>query len=376
MSEVDQMQDDEISLLDIAITIKQNVRLLVIVPLLAALVAFGISSLITPTYTATTTFLPPQQQQSAAAAMLQGLGALGGLAGVAGGIKNPADQYIAFLKSRSVQDALVNRFNLQQRYGSKFHEDALTVLSNKVAISSGKDGLIKLDVDDADAVFAAKLANAHIEELSKLLSRLAVTEAQQRRAFYEKQLEHAKTKLGEAQSILQRSGIKEGALRAEPRMAAEVYANLKAEVTAAQVKLQSMRSYLSEQSSEFKLAQANLAALTAQLNKAESSSAVSADDEYIEKYRNFKYQETLFDMFAKQFELAKLDEAREGAMIQVVDVAQPPERKSNPKKALISILSGMAMGLVMSIYVFARQSWRSVRKNPIMAEKISNLTGR
>lgn len=371
-----QEQDDEISLLDIAITIKENIKLLILVPLCAALVALGVSFFIPPTFTATTTFLPPQQQQSAAASMLQGLGALGGLAGVASGIKNPADQYISFLKSRSVQDALVQRFNLQKRYQVKFNDDALRVLSENVFITAGKDGLITIEADDHDPAFAAKLANAHIDELNKLLGRLAVTEAQQRRAFYEKQLENAKAKLSEAQTTLQSSGIKEGALRAEPRMAAEAYANLKAEVTAAQVKLQSMRSYLAEQSPEFKLAQANLAALSDQLSKAESANAASADDGYIAKYRDFKYQETLFDMFAKQYELAKLDEAREGGLIQVLDVAQPPERKSKPKKALISVVTGLIAGFAVLIFVFVREGWRNAQLDMAKAEKIARLSGR
>ena len=368
VNEINQDQDSEISFLDIFATLKENIKLLTVIPLLSALIALAVSFLIKPTYTATTTFLLPQQQQSAASAMLQGLGALGGLAGAAGGLKNPSDQYIAFLKSRSVQDALVNRFSLQERYGVELHADALVVLSTKVAINAGKDGLIKIDVDDTVATFAAQLANAHVEELRKLLSRLAVTEAQQRRVFYEKQLEYAKNKLSEAQIQLQHSGIKEGVLRSEPRMAAESYAKLKAEVTAAQVKLQSMRSYLSEQSPEFKLAQSNLNALAVQLNKTESVNAASVDSGYVSKYREFKYQETLFDMFAKQFELAKLDEARDGALIQVVDIAQAPERKSKPKKALISFVTGLVSGFSVLAFVFIRKAWRQSQQNARAAE--------
>jgi uncharacterized protein involved in exopolysaccharide biosynthesis len=323
--------DDEISLLDLAITIKQNIKLLILTPVAAGLVALGGSFLIQPTFTATTTFLQPQQQQSSALAMLQGLGALGGLAGAASGLKNPADQYVAFVKSRTVQDALVKRFALQSRYEAELHEDALRALESKARISAGKDGLIKVEVDDTEPAFAAQLANAHVEELSKLLDRLAVTEAQQRRVFYEKQLAQTKAKLTVAQTALQRSGINEGALRAEPKMAAEAYAAMKAEVTAAQVRLQGMRTYLTDQSPEFKLAQSQLGALQGQLSKAESTNTAKSDDDYIVKYRDFKYQESLFEMFAKQFELAKLDEARDGAVIQVVDVGLPSVRSMMSK---------------------------------------------
>ena len=365
--------DDEISLLDLAITIKQNIKLLILTPVAAGLVALGGSFLIQPTFTATTTFLQPQQQQSSALAMLQGLGALGGLAGAASGLKNPADQYVAFVKSRTVQDALVKRFALQPRYKAELHEDALRTLESKARISAGKDGLIKVEVDDTEPAFAAQLANAHVEELSKLLDRLAVTEAQQRRVFYEKQLAQTKAKLTVAQTALQRSGINEGALRAEPKMAAEAYAAMKAEVTAAQVRLQGMRTYLTDQSPEFKLAQSQLGALQGQLAKAESTNTAKSDDDYIVKYRDFKYQESLFEMFAKQFELAKLDEARDGAVIQVVDVAQAPERKSKPKKAMIAVLTTLATGFVLLMFVFMRQAWRNAMQDEATAQKLKQL---
>ena len=373
MSDMRDDADDEISLLDLAITIKQNIKLLILTPVAAGLVALGGSFLIQPTFTATTTFLQPQQQQSSALAMLQGLGALGGLAGAASGLKNPADQYVAFVKSRTVQDALVKRFALQPRYEAELHEDALRALESKARISAGKDGLIKVEVDDTEPAFAAQLANAHVEELSKLLDRLAVTEAQQRRVFYEKQLAQTKAKLTVAQTALQRSGINEGALRAEPKMAAEAYAAMKAEVTAAQVRLQGMRTYLTDQSPEFKLAQSQLGALQGQLSKAESTNTAKSDDDYIVKYRDFKYQESLFEMFAKQFELAKLDEARDGAVIQVVDVAQAPERKSKPKRAMIAVLTTLATGFVLLMFVFVRQAWRNAMQDEATAQKLKQL---
>lgn len=373
MSDMREETEDEISLLDLAITIKENIKLLVLAPVAAGVVALGGSFLIAPTFTASTSFLQPQQQQGAAAAMLQGLGALGGLAGAASGLKNPADQYVAFIKSRSVQDALVKRFDLQKRYETELHEDALRALEGAARVSAGKDGLIKVEVDDKEPAFAAQLANAHVEELRKLLDRLAVTEAQQRRMFYEKQLEQTKAKLAVAQQALQRSGINEGALRAEPKMAAEAYAGLKAAVTAAQVKLQSMRTYLTDQSPEFKLAQSELGALQAQLSKAESANNAAASDDYIVKYRDFKYQESLFEMFAKQFELAKLDEARDGALIQVVDVAQPPERKSKPKKAMIAVLTTVATGFLLLLFVFIRQAWRNGLQDEATAQKLKRL---
>ena len=182
----DDNDDDEISLLDLLQVVVDNLRLLVLAPLAAGLLALGITFAIAPTFTATTKFLPPQQQQSGAAAMLAGLGALGGLASAASGLKNPADQYVAFLQSNSVQDALIDRLKLTDRYESDYRQDTRKELTKNVQITSGKDGLISIEASDTDPAFAAQLANAHVEELRTLLNRIAVTEAQQRRLFFEK----------------------------------------------------------------------------------------------------------------------------------------------------------------------------------------------
>ena len=152
-------ETDEISLLDLLQVVVDNLRLLVFGPLLAGLLALGVAYVIPPTFTATAKFLPPQQQQSAAASMLQSLGGLGGLAGAAG-LKNPSDQYVSLLKSRTIQDTLIDRFKLLDRYDEKFRENARKVLDSNVLVSGGKDGLITIEASDKDFVFAAQLANA------------------------------------------------------------------------------------------------------------------------------------------------------------------------------------------------------------------------
>ena len=370
----DNDHDDEISLLDLLQVVVDNLRLLLLAPLAAGLLALGISFAIPPTFTATTKFMPPQQQQSAAAAMLQGLGALGGLAGAASGLKNPADQYVAFLKSRTIQDALIDRFKLTERYETNYREDARKVLGANALIASGKDGLITIDASDKEPEFAARLANAHVEELGFLLNRLAVTEAQQRRVFFEKQLTNAKDHLVKAEQALKSSGVNSGALKASPQMAVEGLAKLKAGITAQEIKLASMRGYLTESAPDFKQAQTELSALRAQLTRAEREEPISGgDSDYIAKFREFKYQETLFDLFAKQYEMARVDESREGAVIQVVDAAQPPERKSAPKKAKIAIITTLSVGFVLLIFVFVRQALRGAAQTPETAERVAHL---
>ena len=370
--------DDEISVLDLLQTIVDNLRLLVLGPLAVGLTALGISFLIPPTYTAKTQFLPPQQQQSAAASMLASLGSLGGLAGAVGGIKNPADQFLAYMKSVTLQDALIDRFKLLDRYEAKTKTDARIALIGSVRVSSGKDGLMSVEVDDKDPKFAADLANAHVEELAKLLSKLATTEAQQRRLFFEKQLTLAKDKLIQSEIALKATGVSGSVLKSNPASAVAAVAGLQAAVTSQEVKVGAMRGYLAETAPDFKQAMNELANLKAQLAKQEKDSPATVgktttEGDYITKYREFKYHETLFELFSKQFELAKVDEAREGALIQVLDAAQAPERKAKPKKAMIAVIATLASGFALLLFVFVRQGLANVGQDLESAQKMAQL---
>lgn len=385
MTDTPQTQADldtegEISLLDLLQTIVDNLRLLVLGPLVVGVLALGVSFLVPPTYTAKTQFLPPQQQQSAAASMLASLGSLGGLAGAVGGIKNPADQFLAYMKSVTLQDALIDRFKLQERYETKTKVDTRTALTANIRAASGKDGLISLEADDKDPKFAADLANAHVEELGKLLGKLAVTEAQQRRLFFEKQLNQAKDRLTQSEIELKATGVSGNVLKSNPASAVAAVAGLQAQVTAQEVKVGAMRGYLAETAPDFKQALTELANLRAQLVKQEKDSpsgkagtSATSEGDYVTKYREFKYHETLFELFAKQYELAKVDEAREGAVIQVLDAAQPPERKAKPKKALIAVIATLAAGFALLLFVFVRQALANAGRDEASAEKLAAL---
>lgn len=373
-----QEADDEISLLDLLQVIVDNLRLLVLGPLAVGLTALGISFFIPPTYTAKTQFLPPQQQQSAAASMLASLGSLGGLAGAVGGFKNPADQYLAYMKSVTIQDALIERFNLLERYEAKTKTDARLELTGIVRAAYGKDGLISVEVDDKDPKFAAELANAHVEELGKLLGNLATTEAQQRRLFFAKQLTLAKEKLIQSEIALKATGVSGSVLKINPASAVAAVAGLQAAVTAQEVKLGAMRGYLAESAPDFKLALSELSNLRAQLAKQEKDSpapgsTTTKEGDYITRYREFKYHETLFELFSKQFELAKVDEAREGAVIQVLDAAQAPEKKAKPKKAMIAIFATLASGFALLLFVFVRQALENAGQDSESAQKMAQL---
>jgi len=370
-----ELDDEEgLSLLDLAIPLAEHWKLLVIGPLLAGLVALGITYLIKPTFTARTVFLPPQQQQSAAASALSSLGALSGLVGAAANIKSPDDQYVALMQSATVSDRMIDRFDLMKVYEDKYRFEARKDLASNVRISVGKkDGLITVEVDDHSPQRAADMTNRYVVELREMTSHLALTEAQQRRMFFEGQLKQTRDRLTQAQQAVQASGFNPGALKAEPKAAAERYAQLQAQVTAAEVRLQTLRRSLTDTAPEVQQQQTQLDALRAQLGKVEESAPAEGGPDYISKYRKFKYEEALFDLFSRQYEMAKLDESREGALIQVVDRATPPEWKSKPKRALI--VAGTAVGsfLLFGLSLLIGHAWRRAAAAPETAERIARL---
>ena len=348
--------DDGMSLSDAAAELRKQWRRLLLVPLAAGVLAIGVSALIPPTFTATTVFMPPQQNQSAAATAVASLGALSSLVGGVAGVRTPADQYIALMQSVTVSDRIVDQFKLMTVYGKELRVDTRTALGKRVRINIGKkDGLISVEVDDGSPQRAAEMANQYVAELQRMTANLAVTEAQQRRVFFESRLAESRTKLTQAQEAMQAAGFNQGALNAEPRSAAEGYARLLAQATAAEVRLQVLRGSLAEDAPEVRQQRATLGALREQLKRSEATSQpASTGPGYIGKYREFKYQETLFELFARQYELARVDESREGPLVQVVDVAQPPERKSAPRRTLIVGGSIVATALLMSIWLLAR----------------------
>lgn len=371
-SDLPEDEDDGIDLLDILQTLAENARLLVFGPIIVGLIALGVSFSFQPFYVAETNIMTPQQQSGAAAALAQ-LGALAGMAGAVGGLKSPADLYIGLIRSRTVADRMVDRFGMMKIKNVKTREDARDILTRVTGGEARKDGQITIKVAASDPRLAAAMANAYVEELASLTSRLAVTEAQKRRQFLEKELAKAKQNLVKAEVALGGVGVSEDMLKFNPAAMGQGLATLKAQITARELQLSSMRGVLTENSPDFRQAQRELAALRGQLGKFESTEPTGGNAEYINRYRDFKYNEVLFEQLAKQLELAKLDESSDGAVIQVVDVAVPPERKANTPKSKIAILATLAAGFVLLVFVFVRHALKNTSQSPKNAAKLTTI---
>jgi uncharacterized protein involved in exopolysaccharide biosynthesis len=372
--DTDDDDDDGVGMLDLALPLVQHWKLLLWGPLLVGLVALGTSFVIPKTYLSKTVFVPPQQQQSAAAAAISQLGALSGLAGAAAGVKTPADQYLALLQSTTVADRLIDEFELMKVYDVEYRFKARETLSSNVRMTLGKkDGLITIEVEDESPQRAASMANRYVEELRLLTTRLALTEAQQRRVLFESQLKQTRDQLTKAQQVLQASGFTEEALKADAKASAEGYARLRAEATAAELRLQALRRGLADTTPEVQQALSTVGGLRAQLARLGDATDLTGATDYVSKFREFKYQETLFELLARQYELARVDESREGALVQVVDEAKPAEHKHRPLRALIAAAATVVTLLLLAGFLLARHAWRNASQRPETATKIANL---
>src|SRR6266853_386225 len=384
--------EDEISLLDLLIVLAKHKRIVLGVPFVVAIAAAIISLLLPNIYTGTARILPPQQSASAASALLNQLGgALGGLAGAAGGtlgIRNPNDLYVGMLKSRTVADNLIVRFDLSKVYQQELRSNTRNDLLGNTSIAAGRDGIITIEVDDKDPKRAAELANAYVDELMKLTKVLAVTEASQRRLFFERQLLQVKDNLTAAE-IAARQGLQKGGLAqvdAQGRSMIEVTARLRAQISAKEVQIGSMRTFAAEGNPELQRTQQELEALRRELARIEGSSPLAAagrrDDtrnsglDNLGRLRDLKYYEFLYELLAKQYELAKIDEAKDATVIQVLDRAIEPDRKSKPMRALIVLLSTFAAGLVVILWAFVREAGEKAKSDPEQARRLGELKAR
>lgn len=377
--------DDEpgVALLDLLTWIGEGKRLIAGVTVAVALLSIGVSLLLPNEYTARATLLPPGSQgQSSSAAALAALGALGGgLGGLSGlAAKTPDELYVALLKSDSVQRVLADKFDLKTRWDKKTYEELRKEFPQHVRVAADKkSGVISVEVDDEAPKFAADLANGYTTEITQLLGRLAVSEAQQRRVFFEQQLKETKENLVKAEQGLRQVQEKSGVIVLDKQAEALITgaALLRAQIVEREVQLKVLRTGATEQNPDVQRLNSELRAMRAELARMESSQGGTAGSpidlpvgklpeagiEYVRARRELKLQEALLESMVRQYEIAKLDEAKEGPVLQAVDVALPPDRKSKPQRALIVLASTLLALLASCAWVVVRRYSAQSREN-------------
>ena len=363
--------ENEMDLTRLFRALSRRARLIFGITVAAAAVAIVVSLLLPVYYRAETRILPPQEKGGNLAAQLLGqVGGLGGLLGGAANVKYPAELYVAMMKSRTVLDRIIDRFSLMNLYHVRFRDDARRRLLESLAIREDrKSGIIVLAVEDRDPKRAADIANAFLEELKSMVGGLAISEASQRRLFFEEQLRNTKEALVRSEEEIKGFQQRTGAFQidAQAKAVIEGIASLRAKIASKEVEAKVLRTFATSQNPDLQRVDEEIRALRSELEKIEvgkghgfdaimpSERIPSLGMEYLRRLRQLKYHETLYELLVKQYELAKLDESREAVVIQAIDKAVPPERKAKPKRGIIVIVATLAGFLVSVGFVLFKE---------------------
>jgi tyrosine-protein kinase Etk/Wzc len=354
----------------------------------AAALSLVAAFLLPKMYTSTTRVMPPQSSQSlSTTAMLSQLGPLAAIAGQGLGLRNQSDIYVSMLRSDTIANVIIDRFSLMSVYGKKLRVEARKKLEDRTVIFAGKDGIITVSVDDRDPSRAAELANAYVEELEKLTKVLAVSEAAKRRLFFERETRLAMDDLAAAELALKQTQEKTGLILLEPqsRVMIEALAALRARVAAKEVEVQATRSFAAPENPDLVRAEHELLALKQQTAKMETGegkpsvadvpieSVPTSGLEYVRRFREVKYRETLFELLAKQFEAAKIDEARDTFLVQQLDRAERPEKKSWPIRSLIVAISTILALLIAVLGALFMERMEQARQDTHFASQLQLL---
>ncbi len=382
---------DTINILDYLEVIVKHKRMIIRTTLAAFAISIVYSLMLPKIYSSTAMIIPPQQEQGIMGMMMGQMG--GGMASLAGdllGKGSPADMYVSILNSNAISDTIIDRFKLMEIYDQKFRMDTYKALDEKVNIAAGKkDGIISITVVDRDPKLATDMANAYVDELGKLTVKLNMTGAGQNKAFLEERLAKAKVDLAKAEDALKffQSRNKTLDIAEQAKGAIKGVAEIEGQLAAEEVKLAGLRRVFTESSQEVKNQQVVVANLRGQISKFEGMGSGGAipgvgsvpelGQQYLRLMREFKIQETLVEILTKQYEMAKLSEAKDVTSIQVLQKARVPDKKAKPKRSMIVLASTFAGWFMAVLYAFIheasakmslddRERWRAIRNTLLL----------
>jgi tyrosine-protein kinase Etk/Wzc len=382
---------EEIDLVDILTIAAKRKRLILASTLGAALLVGGITALMPNVYTGVTVILPPEEDKTGAASMLSSLlGAAGPAQGLgsAFGIRNPNDLYVGLLKSRTVADRLIDRFKLSELYDEDTLVDTRKTLSENTSITAGPDGLIKIEVEDHDAVRAAAIANGYIEELERLTESVAVSDAARRRAYFEVKYKEARQSLTRADIALKEVQQKTGLIKPDAQTSALFEANaiLRAQIAAKEIELSSIGTFATDRNPISTRVRQELGGLKQQLSTLERNSKAGdgnilvptvqipeAGLEFLQRWRDVKYFESVSEFLAKQLEAARIDEGKNATLIQSVDRAIAPDKKTKPKRILLASLAAIVGAMVALAWALACEIVNRAKFHERHAHKLEEL---
>ena len=380
------------SVLDLLAVLAKRRRSILMFTFGIAVTTVVVSILLPARYTAETSILPPQQSTNSAALLSQmaggGGGGLSALAGSSLGLKSQVDVYVAMFRSRTVEDAMIKRFDLLKAYDVKKTSDARKIFEKRSTVVAGlKDGVIRVTLDGPSPDQAATMANAYVEEFRRTSSRIATTEAGQRRMFFDRQLEEAENNLSNAEQALKKTELKTGFVQPDSQSRAMIQsaAEIQGQIAATEVQMQSISSFATDDNPQMAILRNQLSALRSQLSRLTGSSGNETDLfvpkgklpeaalDYVRKLREVKYREVIFQALANQYQLAKLDEAKQGTEFQVIDFAVPPDRRSFPHRAILVILFTSLAFIFACFAVWITAALEILRTHPENGPKLAAL---
>jgi len=378
--------DRGIDLFDILLILSEARKKIAIFTIAAMALGAIIGLLMRPTFAASALILPPEQGQSASSMLMNQLG----IASLAGGeLKSPSDMYLGILGSRTIADEIIAKFHLEREYKTKKPTDTRTRLKSATRMLVTKDQLIHITVEDHDPQRASDLANAYVDELYAMNSHLAITGAAQRRVFFDQELADEKNALAAAEEDLRKTEEKTGVIQlsAQDEAVIRSIADVRAQIASREVEIQSLRTFATDQNPEAVRVQEEINALRNQLavlekdprNLRSSTTDFQAGQvpevslEYARKLREVKYHDSLFDLLSKQYEAARIDEAKASPIIQVIDRAVPPDKKSSPHRLFLTLGFGAVGLFVGCVVALAADLLQRMEQVPEYAVKLARL---
>ena len=351
----------------------------------AAFVCSVVTSLLLPKkYDATVSLMPPEANNDSmrtAASMMSGAAGalLGGAAGSLGlGAASPATVWIGILKSDSVRDPIIDKFHLKKKFGVSAIEDARRILSEMVTIEKSKEDIVSITVEDREPVEAARMANAFVEELDTVVQNRSMTEGKRTRIFVEQRLSETKDKLGRLEEELRKFQKENGAVKLDEQSKAivEAIGSLKGRLIAREIELQTALSYSAPTNPRVELLKTEVKELKSKLRELEEGRRGSRRNgifiptsrlpdvslQYARLVRDIKIQQTLFELLSRQYEMARIQEAKDTPAVQVLDAAKVPERKAKPRRAMIVAVSTSASVLIAICAAFFLQYIENLKK--------------
>jgi len=379
----------------------QHRRLLARVTAVSLVVGLALAFVIPKQYTAVTSIMPPDQQGGGALVLAAlagrgggGLGALGSLAGGLLGEHTTTALFINLLESGTVSGHLISRFDLKHVYHKRYNIDTAKHLAHVTKIvDDKKSGVITIKVEDHDPVRARDLAQGYLDELNRLVTQTSTSAARQERIFIERRLNAVQNDLENAQLELSEFSSKNSTIdiREQTRAMVDAGARVQGELLVEQSGLQSLRQIYGDGNVRVRETEARIAALQGDLEKMTGSSAPLATDEpgshptpqadnkgelypplrqlprlavpYADLYRRVKVQEAVFELLTQQYELARLEEAKEVPVVRVIDPPGIPEKKSFPPRLILALFLALFSFAATASLIIMRERWSAVEAN-------------